>query len=221
MVRARQLFFLNRVFFVAVILFLAGGFSFLLLTSKASGFLYLSPYHTSALDHFFIYYTNLGDGLFSIAVVLLLLLMRKFKLAWQVLAAYIISGLVAQAFKESIYSPRPKDFFRYKEYIHLIEGVTLNGYASFPSGHASSAFALATSLALYSRNKNFSLLYLLAAILVGYSRIYLSQHFPVDVMGGATMGLLTSTLVFLFFDRYYSRSANLKDPDTKKNRHAN
>jgi membrane-associated phospholipid phosphatase len=153
--------------------------------------------------------------------VLLLLLMRKFKLGWQVLAAYVISGLLAQAVKESIYSPRPKDFFRFKEYIHLIEGVTLNGNASFPSGHASSAFALATSMALYSKNKKLSLLYLLAAILVGYSRIYLSQHFPVDVMGGATIGVLTATLVFLFFDRYYSKSAKLKESDTKKNRLAN
>lgn len=221
MKRARQIFFLNRGFFEAVILFLAGGFSFLLFTSKATGYLDLSSYHTPFLDDFFIYYTDLGDGLFSIVVVFLLLIFRRFRLAWQVLAAYIISGLIAQLLKEMIYSPRPKDFFKLKEYIYWIRGVTLNGNASFPSGHATSAFALATSLALFVENKKISLLYLLAAILVGYSRIYLAQHFPVDVMGGATIGVLTAPLVFFFFDRYQSKSTNLKGPGTKKNIQAN
>jgi membrane-associated phospholipid phosphatase len=204
--RATQLFILNRFFFEAVILFLAGGFSFLLFTSRAAGFLYLSSYHNKFLDGFFIYYTNLGDGLFSIAIVLLLLVFRQFRLAWQILAAYIISGLFVQLLKGIIYSPRPKDFFKLKDHIHLFEGVTLNGNASFPSGHAASAFALATSLALFAINKKISLLYLMAAILVGYSRIYLAQHFPVDVMGGATIGVLAAIGVFFFFDRFKMRS---------------
>jgi len=217
MKRVAQLFLLNRFYFEAVILFLAGGFSYTFFTSRANGFLYLSPYHSAFLDGFFTYFTNLGDGLFSIGVVIGLLIMRKFRLAWQILAAYCISGLIAQLLKGIIYSPRPKDFFRLREHIHLIEGVTLNGDASFPSGHAASVFALVTSLALFSINRKIGLFYLVIAILVGYSRIYLAQHFPVDVLGGACIGVLTASAVYLFFDSYYSRSAMQKGPDTKKN----
>ena len=218
---ARQLFFLNPIFFEAVLFFLAGGVCFLLFTSRATGFLLINSNHNAILDRFFIYYTNLGDGLFSVAVVLLLLALRRFRVAFQVLGAYILSGLVAQLLKELIFSPRPKDFFLLKEHIHLFEGLTLNGDASFPSGHAASAFAMATSLALFTLNKQISLTYLVAAIAVGYSRVYLAQHFPADVMGGATIGLLSAVTVFFIFDKYQSRSDKLHRPGTKKNMPAN
>jgi membrane-associated phospholipid phosphatase len=210
MKRASPIFSVNPIFFEAALLFLAGGFAFLLFSSRASGFIHLNFYHSEWLDKFFIYYTNFGDGLFSILVVLLLLLFRRFKLAWQVLLSYIVSGLFTQFLKAIIYSPRPKDFFRLREHIHLIDGVTLNGNGSFPSGHAASAFALATSLALFTKNKQLSLLYLGAAILVGYSRIYLAQHFPADVMGGAIIGIVMAILVYYLTQRFQTRSNPLK-----------
>jgi membrane-associated phospholipid phosphatase len=216
MKKASHIFFLNPIFFEAALLFLAGGCAYLLFTSRATGFIYLNGYHSVLLDKFFIYYTNLGDGLFSILVVVLLLLIRRFKLAFQVLLAYIVSGLFAQLLKGIIYSPRPKDFFRFREHIHLIDGVTLNGDASFPSGHAVSAFALATSLALFTVNKQLSLFYLGAAILVGYSRIYLAQHFPADVLGGAIIGILMAILVYYLTERYKTRSGLLKRPGSTK-----
>jgi membrane-associated phospholipid phosphatase len=216
MKKASHIFFLNPIFFEAALLFLAGGCAYLLFTSRATGFIYLNGYHSMLLDKFFIYYTNLGDGLFSILVVVLLLLIRRFKLALQVFLAYIVSGLFAQLLKGIIYSPRPKDFFRLREHIHLIDGVTLNGDASFPSGHAVSAFALATSLALFTVNKQLSLFYLGAAILVGYSRIYLAQHFPADVLGGAIIGILMAILVFYLTERYQTRSGLLKRPGSTK-----
>jgi membrane-associated phospholipid phosphatase len=215
MKKASHLFLLNRIFFAAALLFFGGGCAYLLLTSKAAGFIYLTSYHSLSLDRFFIYYTNFGDGLFSIAVVVLLLLFRRFNLAWQVLFAYALSGLFAQFLKGLIYSPRPKDFFMFREHIHLIDGVTLNGDASFPSGHAASAFALATSLALFTINKRLSLLYLILAILVGYSRIYLAQHFPADVLGGAAIGILAAILVYLVIERFRTRSNRLKNPGLK------
>jgi membrane-associated phospholipid phosphatase len=216
MQKIKQIFSLNRLFFEAVLVFLAGFLFFILLHSKAAGFLYLNTYHTAFLDLFFIYYTNLGDGLFSVAIVILLLIFRRSRMAWQILAAFLISGLIVQVLKNFIYSPRPKDFFKFREQIHIIEGVTLNGNASFPSGHSASIFALATLLALFSDNKKIGLVYLLAAIGVGYSRIYLAQHFPKDVIGGATIGVLTAVLVFFLFDKYPFRLKSRKSLGTEK-----
>ena len=187
----------NRAFIAGLILFFLLSSVFLMFTSRASSFQDLAFYHNPFLNQFFSYYTNFGDGLFSIFLVIVFLIMRRYELALQVLLAFLISGLFAQVLKGMVYSPRPKDFFSLKDHIYLVEGVTLGGKASFPSGHTASAFALATSLSFYSKNKSLGIIYLIMAILVGYSRVYLSQHFPGDVFGGAIIGVLVAIWVYL------------------------
>jgi membrane-associated phospholipid phosphatase len=168
--------------------------------SKAGSFLFLNSYHSRPLDIFFITYTNLGDGIFSIVIVLILLATRRFNIAWQVLAAYVISGLLSQLVKNLVFSPRPKEFFAGHHHIYLIQGITLTGTSSFPSGHTASIFALVTILALFTKSKKLSCLYLVAAILVAYSRIYLSQHFLIDVLAGSFIGVSISIFVYSFFN---------------------
>jgi membrane-associated phospholipid phosphatase len=58
--------------------------------------------------------------------------------------------------------------------------------ASFPSGHATTAFALATLLALWYPRGTAG--FLLVATLVGWSRVALGSHFPSDVLAGAILG---------------------------------
>jgi undecaprenyl-diphosphatase len=58
---------------------------------------------------------------------------------------------------------------------------------SFPSGHAASSFACATVLAA-SVPKAAPALYLLA-LAIGFSRIYVGVHWPLDVVGGAVLGV--------------------------------
>jgi membrane-associated phospholipid phosphatase len=195
----RSIFLSNIYFLAGFILFFLTGLSYLLLTSKSASFLFLSSFHTHELDKFFIVYTNVGDGLFSIAAVVLLLLLRRFNMAWQVLAAYAISGLLAQLLKNLIYSPRPKEYFKMKEHIYLIDGITNTGSSSFPSGHTASIFALVTMLAFFGKDKKLCALYLVPAILVGYSRIYLAQHFLLDVLSGSLIGVLTAFFVYYVF----------------------
>lgn len=138
--------------------------------------------------------------MFTIMIVLFLLATRRFNMAWQLLAAFVISGLVSQVFKYFVYSPRPKLFFSEKEHIYLINGITRSGVSSFPSGHTASIFALVTILALFAKNKKICSVYLIAAILVAYSRIYLSQHFLTDVLAGSLIGVTVAMSVYYFFD---------------------
>jgi membrane-associated phospholipid phosphatase len=58
--------------------------------------------------------------------------------------------------------------------------------AAFPSGHATTAFALATLLSLWYPRWTGG--YLALAALVGWSRIVLGSHFPSDVLAGAVLG---------------------------------
>ena len=65
---------------------------------------------------------------------------------------------------------------------------------SFPSGHTTSSFACATVLAL-SLPRAAAPLYLLA-LAVGFSRIYVGAHWPLDVAGGIVLGVATGLLLF-------------------------
>jgi membrane-associated phospholipid phosphatase len=118
--------------------------------------------------------------------------------------SFLVSGLVAQLFKHLIHSPRPVLFFG-PHGIHWIYGITRTGYASFPSGHTATIFAITTLLSLYFPGRRNGILFFLIAALTGFSRIYLSEHFPVDVLGGLLTGVLISIGVYVIF-----RMQNLK-----------
>ena len=62
---------------------------------------------------------------------------------------------------------------------------------AFPSGHASSAFACATVLAWASPRLRIPVFVLAAAI--AWSRVYVGVHWPLDVLGGAVLGVLVAT----------------------------
>ncbi|MBS1665599.1 MAG: phosphatase PAP2 family protein [Bacteroidetes bacterium] len=199
MKKLKDIFISNRLFFAFFAFFFLFGLVFLLIKGKAGAFVILNPYHQSALDTFFIYFTYLGDGIFSALVILLFLILRRWSQAIQVLAAFLLSALFAQILKNAFSMPRPKQFFAPGEYAYFIDGITHVGFASFPSGHSTSIFALATMLAILETNKKSNVFYLLVAVAVGYSRIYLGQHFLNDVLMGSTIGVITAILVHWLF----------------------
>jgi membrane-associated phospholipid phosphatase len=132
-------------------------------------------------------------------IVILLVFFRRIEMARQLLLAFLISGLVVQIFKNTITSPRPTTYFTSAP-IHILDGITLKGNSSFPSGHTATIFAMATVFAFYTKNNLAICLYLLIAILVGYSRIYLSQHFLKDVLAGSMIGVTVALFVHYFLD---------------------
>jgi membrane-associated phospholipid phosphatase len=141
-------------------------------------------------------YTNVGDGLYSIGLFLLLLWFRKPLPGWEIVFVFLLSGLMVQLFKNIFPMPRPQTLLENTNYQYFIHGVTNVGNASFPSGHTATAFGTVTILSIFTKNKMISLLYLLAAILVGYSRIYLGQHFLQDVLAGALIGVPVALIVY-------------------------
>lgn len=152
------------------------------------------------MDLFFINYTIAGDGLISLGAAIFLVILKKRKEALTLLIAYISSGLFAQLLKNLFSQPRPNLYFKQSviHYNHFVNGVTLYNTNSFPSGHTTSAFAMATVIALFVNNKGINLLALFLAALVGYSRVYLAQHFLSDVLAGAFTGILFGMLSYYF-----------------------
>jgi undecaprenyl-diphosphatase len=106
----------------------------------------------------------------------------------EILALVLLADGAAQALSSlgKLITDRPRPPLRYPEPAPLIPAPHT---ASFPSGHATTSFACAATLARFAPRRVAVLLYVLAA-LIAYSRVYVGVHYPLDVLGGAVLGLL-------------------------------
>jgi membrane-associated phospholipid phosphatase len=202
MLKPGSIFLENRIFFTGYLLFLAVCLFFLLNYSKVPGFVWLNEYHSWTMDLFFLIYTNVGDGLFSIGIFLILLWLRKPLPGWEIVFAFLLSGLAVQVLKNAFPMPRPRTLIGDEHYNYFIKSVTHVGNASFPSGHTATAFGTAALLSIFTKKKKYSYLFLVAALLVAYSRIYLGQHFLQDVFAGALIGVPSALVVYSVFEAH-------------------
>jgi len=178
--------------------------------------LLLCDRHTPARDIFYRYYTHVAEW-FPYVVCVALLLFGRIGDGAFASAAMALSALSTQIFKHIFNAPRPLswfDLFMPDTQLPLVEGVKMNYWYSFPSGHTTSFFALAFVVCiLLTRNPRNSmyprttsvlaqLLLFAAAALGGYSRIYLSQHFARDIFGGTIVGIGITLLCYVVFCRY-------------------
>ena len=189
----------NPGYFICLLLFFLSASYICLFYSKAEGFYLLNPYHNDAATAFFIFFTFLGDGLFCVAVGIALFFFNRRYLSVLVISSFLLSGLIVQVLKYFIIEARPAVFLKEGTYKYFIDEVTLHNFHTFPSGHTASAFALATVLAVVLSNRPGGIIFLLIAILVGYSRIYLGQHFLIDVLFGALIGVVSAMACLYVF----------------------
>lgn len=106
------------------------------------------------------------------------------------ISSQLVNATLTLGLKTLINRPRP--FVTYPD----IQKHSVAGSKSFPSGHTSTAFAAATSLALsYPKWYVIAPAYLWASS-VGYSRMYLGVHYPSDVFIGALVGSGSACLVY-------------------------
>lgn len=172
---------------------------------KGQDVLLINGSHTDFTDLFFKYFTEVGNGWIFLPI-LILSIGINYRSAIGVLVAWIGHGLLSSILKRLIFPDldRPRGVLG-DEVLHFVDGVAVHSHHTFPSGHTATAFCAAVLVALYFRKNWISILALLIALLVGYSRIYLAQHFAMDVVAGATLGTVTAFLSFLLAERLKSK----------------
>ena len=104
------------------------------------------------------------------------------------LLAFIIAWVVSDIIKKIFPTLRP---FEITGEVPLT--LFARGDGAFPSGHTASSFALATTIFLYDKKVGTG--FLAAAGIVGVGRILGNVHFPVDILGGAVIGVAISMLI--------------------------
>jgi membrane-associated phospholipid phosphatase len=171
----------------------------LLVFPKADVHLFINNHNSPFLDLFFKWITILGNGFFTMAIVCIFLFFH-FRKSATIFFAFVISGIIVQCLKTTIFSEtlRPAAYFEGKSALHFVEGVYQLSIQSFPSGHSASAFALFLCLASFTRNKSIKFLLFIVASLTSFSRVYLSQHFLVDALAGSLIGVMVTLLIIYF-----------------------
>ena len=191
----------NKYFFVPYLIIILLLCPILISYSRSELHFYINQYHSGFSDISFTLLTYLGDGIFIILPVVVLLFF-SLRHAVFLLTAYLSTGLITQLLKRVFFADvlRPSKFLEGQGVLRLVDGVEMLSGRSFPSGHSTSAFALFLGLALIIRNRYIKLLCFLIACLVAFSRVYLSQHFLIDIIAGSLIGSIgTLTLYLLFY----------------------
>ena len=112
----------------------------------------------------------------------------------------IFSDLLKDVIKELIGRLRPQDAL---EEVRLVIG-SEDG-RSFPSGHTTVATVI-TTFVIYFSEKRAKLLMILYLLTVGYSRIYVGVHYPLDVVGGMLLGVSTSLGLVALYETVSSKT---------------
>jgi membrane-associated phospholipid phosphatase len=164
-------------------------------------FLAINQAHTPWLDVVMTGVTYIGDGITFGVMLAVILALRKFRLFFNAGAILLMVTVVVQSAKHFFNAPRPMHYFADTAIVHTVKWVTVHGSCSFPSGHTTTAFAMFCFLALISKNKAVGILFLTMGLIAAWSRIYLAQHFFVDVYVGSIIGTLSSVFVFMLFEQ--------------------
>ena len=189
------------------------------LVNKGTLHLALCDHHTAFLDAVMPVLSNLANWLpYAICAVLLV---WRWRIGLFVSGSLVLSSLLAQVLKHLVQAPRPLTWFA--EHLPdvtlpLTEGVKMNYFLSFPSGHTTTFFCLFFALCVvftwyYTKQPRRLivsigvqvLLFLLAAV-CSYSRIYLSQHFALDVLAGMILGVGSVIIIAAAFRRIWERA---------------
>ena len=167
-------------------------FTMSLVWGKNEAFLYLNTNLGLVADKVFEYSSYLAEGWIWIPYFIVLVGLYKKDKAF-ILMNFLISTLFTQFAKNFIFTTamRPMASGLDATQIHTVPGVEIHTFNSFPSGHTATAFTLFILTTYLFPNKYALSIGIIYAIVCGYSRIYLAQHFPLDLAGGIFVALLT------------------------------
>jgi len=118
----------------------------------------------------------------------------RIKVFLTVAISVVLSRLVITEIIRFFYC-RPRPFMAY-----TVNQLAEDANCSFPSGHAAFFFALA--MAIYFYNKKWGWVFFTAAVVMGIARITSGVHYPLDILAGAAIGMLSAYFVFYLTKRY-------------------
>lgn len=197
----------NKIAFGIFILFFIVGLAFVVSFPKLEIQQYINSFYHPTAGVVFAFLTHLAEGWFTIPL-LIFLFINNWKKALYIGCSYGISSLLVaflkRTFFTSLYRPFGFKVLTQNEQYQWFSDIDMPTKLSFPSGHTTVAFAVFFGLALIIPNKKIGAALTLLAVLVGFSRTYLSYHFLMDLVAGSFLGVATA------LGMYYTLKGKLK-----------
>lgn len=142
-------------------------------------------------NQLFKYITYLADyGIVWLLLgVVLFFIPRTRKAGFMVLVGFVgVSFVNHYILKAIVNSPRP--FVKNPQFLDFIKSINMfiPDSSSFPSGHAAVSFSSAVILTMMYKSKGAWAF--LPAVIISFSRVFLCVHYPMDVIGGAMIGII-------------------------------
>ncbi len=160
----------------------------------------INGFHNKTLDILHVVFSFWGRGdVLTVGMLALIYFVKNKKLFIKWACIYgAVTSIIISGLKYYFDAPRPLMLLPGR--LHIVTWMSQAFEYSFPSGHTTGAFSAASFLIVYFgiQNKQVQLVAFLAAAACGISRIYLAQHFPIDVAIGAFLGLVLGGLVGFF-----------------------
>ncbi|WP_029489177.1 phosphatase PAP2 family protein [Ochrovirga pacifica] len=181
---------------------------------KGEVVLIFNKMHSPVWNIVFTKLSSIGNALSVFFFLALVLWRYQLKYLYFFVLAFALESLVIIVAKNVFFSYMPRPYLLFEsqgilDQIDFVEGVKINKRRSFPSGHTAYAFCMASFFALKLNKISASVAIAIFAAFVGMSRMYLVQHFFVDVFTGAIVGIVTTAiayyLVFNTEKKWYSR----------------
>jgi len=136
------------------------------------------------LDRIMLGFTQVGNGIIALGIASVLFLIGDRLLSYELILGTLTLWLVVELTKALLHRRRP--FIRLAQ--ARVVGHRVRG-RSFPSGHTSQGFFMATLLAQHFHAPAWAALLLYGiALLLGITRMYVGAHYPRDVLAGAILG---------------------------------
>ena len=166
-------------------------------------FLFANYLHNkySFLDLFFYYITDIATFLPLFIICIILIINKKTRLCGlNALDALITSTIITNLILKNIVKrPRPFTEEIYYNFWQSVGSIKASSF-SFPSGHSTAIFAVCFTLFLYF-NKKYSFLFLIIALIICFSRVYLIVHYTTDVMVGICVGIFCSLFSYTLIEK--------------------
>ena len=196
----------NNPFIWLSILFLGIGGVILLFIDKGDLVLWLNLRHSPSLDYMMSYWTFLGDG-FMLLALLIAMLFYRFYYAILTIVLSLNILVFSQGLKRTVFSgwERPTAYFDESVEWNTVEGVQIATSNTFPSGHTITGFAILFFLSMIINRKWFYHMAFVLAVGVGISRVYLLQHFFVDIYFGAFLGIIATIVSPIIINLIFSK----------------